>query len=453
MKSNYIIAVALLAFAGCVSYDEEAANAINALSRGEDAVAIKWAGELVDSAYSSRLGMVEMGRVQLLGGNYPASEACFRKAIDSAIDRNERDPIIKLGDMFDQAISATVTDDRTIEYYLSPYELNLALEYGIMAQLFNGHREDALVDARLSGYVQDKLADEYGADLAKRNKGDDEQKSSEMTRIMNEQSAALDKMIANTRNSWENATLWWLTGLLFEADGDMEAAVQSYRRAAAINPRNMVFAEALKQGEGGEKTPNGEEAKLAIIIEDGFVPRKAALKIPLRIYATISIDIPIYANSEAYAEKYIKIDGVENSQGAALGVDVRALAARNLKEDLPGIIIRNITRAAVNAGVQAAGKQGGGYVQVGVEIFNLAMLLIRSADTRSWVSLPDAQYVWCNSAMRAGEHKIVINFEGRTAEVNCALKSGETKLIWVAFCGSTARQKEITIGAIRQTKE
>lgn len=445
MKSNYIIAVALLAFAGCVSYDEEAANAINALSRGEDAVAIKWAGELVDSAYSSRLGMVEMGRVQLLGGNYPASEACFRKAIDSAIDRNERDPIIKLGDMFDQAISATVTDDRTIEYYLSPYELNLALEYGILAQLFNGHREDALVDARLSGYVQDKLADEYGADLAKRNKGDDEQKSSEMTRIMNEQSAALDKMIANTRNSWENATLWWLTGLLFEADGDVEAAVQSYRRAAAINPRNAVFAEALKQGEGGEKVPNGEEAKLAIIIEDGFVPRKAALKIPLRIYATMSIDIPIYASNKAYAEKYIKIDGVENSQVAALGTDIRALAARNLKEGLPGIIIRNITRAAVNAGVQAVGKQGGGYVQVGVEIFNLAMLLIRSADTRSWVSLPDAQYVWCNSAMRAGEHKIVINFEGRTAEIPCALKPGETKLIWVAFCGSTVRQKEITI--------
>lgn len=435
----------LLAFAGCVSYDEEAANAINALSRGEDAVAIKWAGELVDSAYSSRLGMVEMGRVQLLGGNYPASEACFRKAIDSAIDRNERDPIIKLGDMFDQAISATVTDDRTIEYYLSPYELNLALEYGILAQLFNGHREDALVDARLSGYVQDKLADEYGADLAKRNKGDDEQKSSEMTRIMNEQSAALDKMIANTRNSWENATLWWLTGLLFEADGDVEAAVQSYRRAAAINPRNMVFAEALKQGEGGGKTQNGEEAKLVIIIEDEFVPRKAALKIPLRIYATMSIDIPIYASSEAYAEKYIKIDGIENSQVAALGTDIRALAARDLKEDLPGIIIRNITRAAVNAGVQAVGKQGGGYVQMGVEVFNLAMLLIRSADTRSWVSLPDAQYVWCNSAMRAGEHKIVINFEGRTAEVNCALKPGETKLIWVAFCGSTVRQKEITI--------
>ena len=95
--------------------------------------------------------------------------------------------------------------------------------------------------------------------------------------------------------------------MLFEADGDVEAAVQSYRRAAAINPKNAVFAEALKQGEGEGKTQNGEEAKLAIIIEDGFVPRKAALKIPLRIYATMSIDIPIYANSEAYAEKYIKI--------------------------------------------------------------------------------------------------------------------------------------------------
>ena len=117
-----------------MTVDEEARNAIAALSRGDDAVAVAWADDLADnSRYSRNLGLVEAGRTRMLAGDFGAASARFRAAIDSAVDRGENGPRIKLSDWGNTALASTVTDDRTREYYLPPYELNLALEYGILA--------------------------------------------------------------------------------------------------------------------------------------------------------------------------------------------------------------------------------------------------------------------------------------------------------------------------------
>ena len=229
------VAAAVAAFSGCVTVDEEAMAAVAALARGDDAAAVAWSDELADkSHYSRNLGLVEAGRVNLLAGSYGEATRRFRAAVDSAVERSETAPKMKLSDWGNTALSATITDDRTREYYLPPYEINLALEYGIIAQLLAGLREDALIDARLAVYVQDTLAETCGADLAKEPEG----ASASSRSIVASQSASLDEMIAATRNSWENPALWWLTGILFEANGELDMAWQSYRKAAAIRPEN-----------------------------------------------------------------------------------------------------------------------------------------------------------------------------------------------------------------------
>ena len=129
------VAAAVAAFSGCVTVDEEAMAAVAALARGDDAAAIAWSAELADeSHYSRNLGLVEAGRVNLLAGSYGESTRRFRAAVDSAVERSETAPKMKLSDWGNTALSATITDDRTREYYLPPYEINLALEYGIIAR-------------------------------------------------------------------------------------------------------------------------------------------------------------------------------------------------------------------------------------------------------------------------------------------------------------------------------
>ena len=446
-----------LFLAGCLSYDREAANAVAAIECGDAATALKWSADLADSSRSSRLGVVETGRISMLAGSNTLAEACFRRAIDAAIDHKEKDPVIKLGDAAGTAMAATVTDDWSMEYYLSPYEINLALEYGILAQLFNGRREDALVDSRLAIYVQDKLGDEYGADLKKREdtggKGDAEKTQGEVERISGEQNQALNEMIAATRNSWENPVLWWLTGVLLEADGDWEGAGQSYRRAGTIGAGNPFFEADMKRADTGARTPTAGKAKLVVIFEDGFVPRRAALKIPLRIYATMSIDIPTYQNVGAYAPRTVSFAGSKGATPAALGLNVRSLAGRTLSEAMPGIITRNVTRAAVNVGISIGGRAAarangkwGPWVWLCAEIVNLCMVCSRDADTRTWVTLPEAQYVWCDGDMAPGDYQFGVTVDGVSSTVPVSLAAGETKLLWVSNCGGGLRHQCATIG-------
>ena len=443
MKRSLILLLpgAALAFAaGCVSVDEEVLVARQAILGGRPADAAEWSGELATNSHrSTRLGQVEAGRVAMLSGDASAAERWFRAAIDAAVDRKEGRPVVKLGDVGDTALSATVTDDRTREYYLAPYEVNLALLYGILAQLRNGRRDDALADARLAVYVQDSLAATCGADLRKGADGADAQAAAASGRVCEQQNAALQEMMASTRNSWENPVLWWLTGVLFEANGETEMAAQSYRKAAACRPGNPVFVRAVARLDAGARSPAPGKAKVVVVYEEGLVPMRESLKIPVPVYTAMSIDIPQYAEARPYLPGTVSVSGATNLVAASPALDVRALAARDLSERLPGVVLRNVTRAAVAAGAQAAVNAAGNeYAQLAVLLANATATALRRADTRSWATLPDGVQVWEEDAMAPGNYSLGVELGGgRTLSVPLALAAGDVTLVWVADVGQT----------------
>ena len=160
-------------------------------------------------------------------------------------------------------------------------------------------------------------------------------------------------MIASTRNSWENPALWWLSGVLLESNGELDMAWQSYRKAAAIKPGNPFFAADAARADVGASTPRAGKSKLVVVYDQGFVPMRESLEIPVPLYTGFAIQIPKYP-SVAFVENRVSVAGASGAKEASPAVDVRSLAARDLKEQLPGIITRNVTRAAVQAGAQAA---------------------------------------------------------------------------------------------------
>lgn len=439
------LAAVVLGFAaaGCVTVDSDARDAREALRGGNDALALAWSAELADeSVYSRNLGAIEAGRTAMLCGRYAEAVRRFRSAVDSAVDRTEASPKLKAGDLANTAMASTVTDDRTREYYLPPYEINLALGYGILARLLTGDRDGALVDARLAVYVQDTLAQTLGADMGKEPEG-----TTDAARgIIDEQNAALESLIASTRNSWENPLLWWLTGVLFEADGETDAAWQSYRKAAAIKPDCPVFAADAARAEKGT-TPAAGKAKLVVVYEQDLVPQRESLKIPVPVYTGFSIDIPKYADTVPAVDA-VSVSGAAGEKPAAVALDVRGLAARDLKEKLPGVVVRNLTRAAVQAGAQAAvNAAGNDYAKIAVFAGNVVVSAVRRADTRSWVTLPAVQHVWCDPAMAPGDYEIGVRVNGRVIAANVTLAAGETRVLWIASTGAVTRGASAPLGA------
>jgi hypothetical protein len=262
--------------------------------------------------------------------------------------------------------------------------------------------------------------------------------------LIEEQNAALESMIAASRNSWENPLLWWLTGVLFEADGDLEAAWQSYRKASAVKPECAVFAKDAARAEGSA-TPRSGRSKLIVMYEQDFVPIRESLKIPVPVYTGFSIDIPKYSTT-TLAER-VSVSGCEHGCEAGVAVDVCSLAARDLKEKLPGVIVRNLTRAAVQAGAQAgANAAGNNYVKLAVFAGNMVVSAIRRADTRSWSTLPAMQHIWCDSDMPPGEYSLCVGADGSSIPVKVPLSPGETRIVWIAKTGAVWHGVSACIG-------
>ncbi len=420
MRKFLPVVAAILMAAGCVTEDSDAKSAILALEMGNDELAIKWSEDLAtDSHYSTTLGMVEAGRVNMLSGRWPQAEHWFRQAVDTAVDRKEAQPKLKLGDLANTALSGTVTDDRTREYYLHPYEINLALQYGIIAQLVNGKKDDALADARLAIYIQNALADEYGADVAKSAGPEDSGAKS----IYLEQSGNLDALVAATSSSWENPVLWWLTGIMLDQNGETELALSSYRKAQALSPGNPYVA---------QRAPAAGKARLVVIYDQDFVSRRQSLKVPVPIYTAMSIDIPKY-DDEPYLPDQVSVAGSKGESPMVPALNIQSLAARDLKEQLPGIITRNITRAATAAAAQAAvNASGNSYAKLAVIGVNAVAMAVRRADTRSWVTLPMGEQIWSDNEMAPGDYEVGIRVNGAVYTQRVSLAAGKTRLIYVS---------------------
>lgn len=428
-KFASIFALALLALmTGCVSVDEDAARAIGALKRGDYASASAWSDELAaESHYSKRLGEAEAGRVHMLSGELDKADSYFRKAVDAAIDRSEAQPKLKLTDGANLLLASTITDDRTRQYHLAPYELNLALEYAILTQEALGKREDALADARLAVYVQDTLAEKYGADVAKAESSANAQAKG----ICAQSTKDMTAIIAETRNSWENPVLWWLTGVLFEANGELDQALQSYRKAAAIRADNAVFAADAKRAEAMKGIGKGD-ARLIFVCGEGFVASRVALKVPVPIYTMMSFDIPMYKNASYYPRQILVNEVGRTATAASPAINIQSLACRDLKEHLPGIVTRNLTRAATAASAQATVNHSGNqYAQLAVLAGNAVASAIRRADLRSWRTIPKGEQVW-SAFVKPGHHQYVVSFGSTARQIDVELKDGETKIIYVS---------------------
>ena len=99
---------------------------------------------------------------------------------------------------------------------------------------------------------------------------------------------------------------------------------------------------------------------------------------------------------------------------------------------MPGVIARNLSRAAVQAGAQAAvNAAGNDYAKIAVFAANAVASAIRSADLRSWVTLPQGEQVWVAYDLAPGTVDVRAEagpfFTAKTVE----LKPGETKVIYL----------------------
>jgi hypothetical protein len=448
-----VAAVAVWGLTGCTTHSSKVLKAITALHAGDSSGALAWSDELKQSRSDQQLGRMECGRVKMLTGDFVGSRAEFATVLDRMITESESGPVVKVGAVGAAVVASTVADDTVRAYEPAPYELIQTLHYQTLNYLFAGDREGAGVEARRTVFAQDQIAERYAKEVAKAQQEADASHEKAMGAVTNK-FAAMAPVLDRTRSSYENGLAWYFCGLMFEAQGDAANAALSYRKAWELAPQNptvmrdffrllrtqdtQTFEALAAQHHIDAATLTRSQTEIVVLYEEGLISRRLTVKIPIPIGLTlVAVDFPYY-DDPVYMPAPLEI----TAEGAAVGttapaVYLQSLAYRDLRDKIPGVVIRNVTRAATRvAAQQIANHSGNNYMKYGVMLANAASSLATTSDTRAWYLIPMVTHLY-RGPVKPGPHTLRFRntATGAVLEVPVTVAAGETRLIWLADPG------------------
>ena len=438
-----------LSLCGCRTSYKEAVAARQDVMFGSGAIAMERATAMADSTVNKTLGNLELARLKMLRGDFAGSSAVLGPQLEDLFDETNEGPVLKKGQIAGNVLAGTLGDDRAIPYELPAFELLLGLQYQAVNSLALGQRDNARVYLRRATAVQEQLKEEYGTELeGGALSAEDEAKvaaNAQNTATASSQITARLAPVADmVRASYENALAWYLMGLFFSKENDSSNAAIAYREAGRICPAIMPLT----------AVPAGGGQDVIVVYEENLVDMREPIKIPLPFGGTIwSVDFPVY-NAPPYPPSPIAVEvgGIQKATCVPV-VNVQALAYRDLKDRVPGIVTRNVTRAAVKIAAQQVANHvdtGNGYanlaIMLGVFAFNTASTVIAEADTRAWQTVPEHVHLG-RLSLPAGKAGITVRNArtGRACEI-AVPPGGGTRIVWITDVCGFATATVLTVG-------
>ena len=432
-----------VALCGCRTSYQNAVAARQDVMLGTGNFALERAAEMANSTVNRRLGSLELGRIKMLQGDFAGSSAVLGAQLEELFDETNEGPILKKDQIAGNILAGTLGDDRAIPYELPAFELLFGLQYQALNSLCLGEPDNARVFLRRATAAQEQLKEEKVAQVS-----DDNPENAQNASTASEQVCAKLTPVANAvRASYENALAWYLMGLVFSKENDPSNAEIAYREAGQISPAILPFT----------KPAPGDGQDVIVIYEEDLIDQQEPMKIPLPYGGTVcSVDFPVYnAPLRVPSQIAVEVGGVMAATCVPV-VNVQALAYRSLKDRMPGIATRNVTRAAVKISAQQVANHvntGNTYanlaLRAGVFAFNAVSTAVTEADTRTWQTVPEHVHV-ARLRVPADRNSIVLRnaMTGKSNEIVLPAESAGagTRIVWFTDVRGFATVTVVTLG-------
>lgn len=424
LKLFFIPILCLLA--GCATYGTKVEQVQIKLSQGKYEDALKKL-EKTKSNRSMLLYLMEKGTLLHYAGRYEESNKVFDQAELLAEDLYTKSISREAGALF--------TSDNILPYNGEKFEIALIHYYKALNYIHLKLPESALVECRKVSILLQKYAD-----------------------------SAEGKSTAYS----DDAFMHYLAGSLFEWQGELNDAFISYRKAESayekymreynVSPpstlkydlirisKKLRFSEEYEyykdkykiNDDRSDLDKNDEFGELIIIHENGFAPRKGSVELLIPILKADKLDekidiiafsgelrgrinrhydevdveyilrvsMPEYLTNRPLIEYMkMKADGIEAKSEVV--EDVEAIAFKNFNEQMPRILLKTIARGVTKyITFRTAKKKQGEGAGLLVNVFNI---ITESADTRSWLSLPN-NFQLIRRSMPPGKYNIQLLF-------------------------------------------
>ena len=368
---------------------------------------------------------MERGRYAQISGKTDISMADFASAMKKIAENDEKALIS--ASVFGANVAGTVVNDNAIPYEGEGYERVLLHHYQALNYLKKKDLDGAGVEVRRANAEQEDSLRRFEKEVdAARNEASKRRVNGNSD--IERRYAQMDEVAGKVKNSFQNAYTFYVSAFIYELLRQPNDAYIDYKKALEIYPGNRYLQkdvlrlaaklemhdelEELKRRFPPEqkriidenRTASGE---LLVLFEDGFVPQKHEIKIPIPVgrAGLITIAFPVY--QERWSPQIpLQILNSNELVGSTEPIcDVRALAVKALKEKVSVIVTRQIIRAVAKGAIAVEVRRQVG--DLGLLATSLWNIISENADLRSWLTLPSNAQI-LRTTLPVGSYKLAL---------------------------------------------
>jgi hypothetical protein len=419
-----LLAVTLTGCANMASHDTKIAN-IEAASRTgglQGALAQLDSTVKTEEEKAGMLYNMERGELLRMDRRYPDSTSAFLKA-DEQVNKWETEAKNNSEKLLG-TLGAALISERLKVYEGQDYEkvwlaTRLALNRVATNDFDNARVDIKRTHEREAVIAEFRAKETVAAEEEAKSKGV-EAKGKELNGYPVE--SLNDPEVLQLKNGYQNALSHYLAGFLYEAMNEPGLAAPGYRKAIELKPETPVLEEGLR----GLDTRTGFMQKrrqrmtdVLFVLEAGTAPARKSVQFTVPIpyknrVNTVSISYPVIQPSKDPLVRSVTAGGTQFNLEKV--VDLNVMARRVLKDEMPGMVVRNITRAFTKLVMQDELSSKGGTAGAFLSLIGtVAAVVTEQADDRMWRMLPGRVYI-ARGYLPPGEHSVFI--DGRDYKIS-----------------------------------
>jgi len=431
-----------------------------AVRQGNFVAAQNLLGERDQSNNTYVLSLLERGRLQFLAADFPASQKTFAQAyVQVEEQRNKAKIQISKGI---EKLGAVVSNDNATSYEVPYYEQSMLHSYQALNYLFQYDLSGALVEIRRANLVQETALKVYKDEIYK---AQSELNNSGMsTDSLQGGYPSMDSAIGKVKNGFQNAFTFYLSGILYEASGELNDAYIDYKRAIEIYPENNYLQQdvlrlatklamqddlvSFEQRFGKYQTRDSKgQGQVVVLVERDMVNSKQDVGLNLPVGRSnyglkfFSFSLPVYDGTLPLHNKLTFNSAGDTYQSHEI-VRIQSLAAKDLKDQLPSLLTRQVVRVVAKEQMrQKLSREAGDVGNILASIYNIAS---EKADTRSWSTLPD-QVDIVRMNVPVGKQILQVQVNGQQKNIEVNVQPNRITLINLSVIGSYTSYQAINL--------
>ena len=401
------------------SYHLELGHTLDLVSAGKiDAAIETHESHARDDDEKDLLYFLEKGELLRLAGRYSESQQAWFEA-DQRVAAWEEQARLN-PEMLLRDAGSLLINDKTRAYTGLDFEKVMLTTRMALNHLALGEWDDARVAIKRT-HEREALIAALRADQVRRS--EEAAGESGYTRDFRELNGypveTIDSPEVNAlRNSYQNAFSHYLAGFLYEALGETSLASAGYRQAIELQPGRALLEDGLARLDvrlaqrRKSVADSNSHTDLLVIVETGLAPARKSVNINIPIvkddevfFAPISFPV-LHSQVGPTGTREVVVDAMRSAESADIA-SVDLMSRRALKDEMPWIVLRAVTRATVKVAAQKAASEEEDSRAVSAAV-KIGSILTEQADERAWRSLP-AEIAVARVRLPPGVHEIGVD--------------------------------------------